>query len=202
MLENLEQDYQRYSSKKGNLWRYIYKMAANAGFRAIMFYRLGVWFKSHKISFMAGMCQRFMHHLCHCWISVSADIGPGFLIAHVGSLVIGGQTIIGSHCDVRQNVTFGGNFSKVGRDGRTQPWVGDNVSFGAGAVVLGPIRVGSNSIIGANTVVTRDVPDNVIVFGVPGKVIKERWTEDSGRQLKPKANKNSVRSGRSRCRRG
>lgn len=124
-----------------------------------------------------------MHHLCHCWISLSAEIGPGFLIAHVGGLVIGGNTRIGKNCDVRQNVTFGGNFNKVDQDGRTQPWVDDNVSFGAGAVIIGPIRVGANSIIGANTVVTRDVPNNVIVFGVPGKIVRERWPEDGARKL-------------------
>jgi serine O-acetyltransferase len=182
-FENLEQDYRRYSKRPGNLWRYFYKAAANAGFRAVMLYRLGYWFKKRRLSFFAGICQRLMHHLCHCWISVTAEIGPGFLIAHVGGLVIGDETRIGRYCDVRQNVTFGGNFNKKNEDGRTKPWLEDNISVGVGAVILGPIRIGSNSIIGANSVVTRDVPENVIVFGVPAKVIKERWAEETGRKL-------------------
>lgn len=102
---------------------------------------------------------------------------------HVCGLVISRGTRIGRNCDVRQNVTFGGNFNKKDEHGRSQPWVGDNVSFSAGAVVIGPVKVGSNSIVGANSVVTRDVPENVIVSGVPAVVIKEKWDKDSGRGL-------------------
>jgi serine O-acetyltransferase len=78
---------------------------------------------------------------------------------------------------------MGGNFSKRSEDGRTQPWVEDNVSFGVGAVVLGPVHIGKNAIIGANSVVTRDVPENMIVLGVPAQIIKERWREETGRKL-------------------
>ena len=183
MPRDLEMDFRRYSQKPGNLGRYFAKALSNAGFRAVFLYRVGVWFRKQRVRIVPGLIERTMHHACHCWISLGAEIEPGFLIAHVGGVVIGGQTHIGKNCDIRQNVTFGGNFNKVDEDGRSQPWVGDNVSFGAGAVILGPVRVGSNSIIGANTVVTRDVPEGVIVFGVPAKIIKERWGEGTGRVL-------------------
>ena len=182
MFEYLEQDYRRYSSGSGNLWRYLYRGISHAGFRAVMFYRLGYWFKQRNMDFLAGMCERLMHHLCHCWISVSAEIGPGFYIAHVGAIGIAVGARIGKNCDIRRNCSIGGNFSKE-RDGRFTPWIGDNVSIGVNAVITGPVRVGSNSIVGANSVVNRDVPENVIVLGVPAKVIKERWPPDSQRRL-------------------
>jgi serine O-acetyltransferase len=183
MFENLRCDYKRYSNKKPTFWSMAITLIINAGFRAVMLYRLGYWLRHHRFGIAAAIVERLMHHSCHCWISTLAEIGPGFLIAHVCGLVIGGKTRIGKNCDVRQNVTFGGNFSKKDPDGRTQPWVGDNVSFGAGAVVIGSVKIGSGTIIGANSVVTRDVPDNVIVSGVPATVIKQRWDERSGRKL-------------------
>ena len=184
MFETLEQDYRRYSKgAHGNFPRYVGKALSNAGFRAVCLYRAGAWLYKRNHRFLAGMCQRLMHHLCHCWIAVSAEIGPGFLIGHVGGLVIGFRTRIGRNCDVRQNVTFGGNFQKKDAEGRTQPWVGDNVSFGVGCAVLGPVRIGSNSIVGANSVVTRDVPEGAIVSGVPAQHIKDRWAPESGRTL-------------------
>ena len=95
----------------------------------------------------------------------------------------GGSTIIGNNCDIRQNVTFGGNFNKMNKEGRTQPLLEDSVSVGAGACILGPVTIGTRSIIGANSVVTRDVPPGKIAFGVPAKVIKDIWKEQSGRKL-------------------
>ncbi len=181
----LGKDYKRLSiiGSNGNAYRCVIKSITNAGFRAIFLYRWGRWFYLNNFNFLASICQRVMHHTAHCWISVAAQIGPGFLIAHVGGIVIGGQTIIGSNCDIRQNVTFGGNFNKESPEGRTQPKLGDNISVGAGAVILGPIKVGSYSIIGANSVVNRDVPDNVIVLGVPAKILRSRWDDKSGRKL-------------------
>ena len=183
MFDNLKDDYVRYGGKKGNVLLFLPKAIRDVGFRAVMLYRIGHWFRKRRIHIVAGLCERLMHHLCSCWIGTRAEIGGGFRIAHTIGLVIGGGTIIGRNCDVRQNTTFGGNFNKTDSEGRAKPWLGDNVSVGAGAVILGPVRVGSNSVIGANAVVTKDFPENVIVAGVPAKIIKERWEESTGRKL-------------------
>jgi serine O-acetyltransferase len=123
-----------------------------------------------------------MHHLCLCWIGTRAEIGSGFKIAHTIGLIIGGGTRIGENCDVRQNTTFGGNFGKVTSDGRRLPWLGDNVSVAAGASIIGPVKVGSNSVIGANAVVTKDFPEDVIIGGIPAVIIKQKWDENTGRK--------------------
>ena len=183
MRDLIEADYRRWSSTPGNWSKYIHKALTRDGFRAIFLHRLGVWCQKHNHRFLAWLTLRLMHHTCHCWIHLNADIGPGFLIAHVGAIGIGDGARIGSNCDIRRNCSIGGNFNKVGEDGRTKPWIGDNVSIGINAVITGPVRVGSNSIIGANSVVNRDVPENVIVFGVPAKVVKERWSAEEGRRL-------------------
>lgn len=183
LIHALEQDYHRYSQKPGNLPRYLYKALSKPGFRAVFLYRIGYWLRFRNRFHLAGLIERIIFHSCYCEISCAAEIEPGFLISHTVGLVIGGGTKIGLNCDVRQNVTFGGNFNKVDGNGRSQPWLEDNVSVGAGAVIVGPVRIGANSIIGANSVVTTDLPQNVIIAGIPGKVIKERWCEDSGRKL-------------------
>ena len=174
MFIELEQDYIRYSKKSGNFAHYFYTMFSNHGFRAIVFYRLGRCFFKGRRYHLSRLMEMFIYHTCYCDISCAAEIGPGLRIAHPVGLVIGEGTHIGSHCDVRQNVTFGGSFNKQDESGRTQPWLENNISVGAGAVIIGPVKIGSNSIIGANSVVISDVPNNVIVAGSPARVIKER----------------------------
>ncbi len=182
MFANLKDDYIRYGGKKGNFLLFFLKALRDAGFRAVMLYRIGHWCRKHHLGVLAGICERLMHHLCLCWIGTRAEIGGGFKIAHCIGLIIGGGTIIGKNCDVRQNTTFGGNYSKVGPDGRMLPTLGDNISVGAGAIILGPVKIGSNSIIGANAVVTKDIPENVIAAGIPATVIKDKWDESTGRK--------------------
>lgn len=182
--QNIIRDYQRYKTNKPSLKNFLILFISKVGFRAVVLYRLSRYFLYHSnFKFLASLLLRLMRHLCHCYINPTAEIGPGFLISHVGSIVIGSNTRIGKNCDIRQSTTFGGNFNKKDKNGRTKPWVGDNVSVGAGAVIIGPVNIGDHSIIGANSVVTKDIPSNVIASGIPAKVIKKIWSEDSGRKL-------------------
>ena len=95
------------------------------------------------------------------FVSQQAIIGPGCFIAHSGGVVIGAGATVGAHCNIANNVSIGFG----------SPVIGDRVLIGVGARVLGDIRIGSDVAIGANSVVTRDVPDRAIVVGAPGRII-------------------------------
>jgi serine O-acetyltransferase len=97
-----------------------------------------------------------------------ASIGEGFYIAHHGTIVVNPQVVIGKNCNISQGVTIGkaNTGPKAG-----VPVLGDFVYIGPGAKIFGNIRIGNNVAIGANSVVTTDVPDNGVVVGVPARVV-------------------------------
>ena len=101
-------------------------------------------------------------------ISYKTQIGPGFYIGHEGGIVVNEEATIGKNCNLSQQVTIG-----VSRRGERAgvPVIGDNVYIGPGAKIFGRITIGNNAAIGANCVVTHDVPENGVVVGIPGKVI-------------------------------
>lgn len=101
-------------------------------------------------------------------ISYLADIGPGFYIGHFGQIVVTGQSRIGSNCNISHGVTIGVSH-RGPRAGA--PIIGDDVYIGPGAKIIGSVRVGHSAAVGANAVVTRDVPDKGVAVGVPAKVI-------------------------------
>lgn len=123
-------------------------------FRSIVYYRLG------HCRFLTSWLLQGRESLYIC----TKDIGEGLTIQHGFSTIINAKRI-GKNCRVFQQVTIGFN-------GTQSPIIGDNVEICCGAKVIGGIHVGNNVIIGANAVVCKDVPDNVIVAGVPSKIIK------------------------------
>lgn len=98
-------------------------------------------------------------------------IGPGLYIGHSGGIVVNHNTVIGRNCNLSQGVTLGQGNRGPNRGYAT---VGDEVYFGPGAKVVGAVRIGSNVAVGANCVVTKDVPDGTTFAGVPGRVISNR----------------------------
>lgn len=179
MLENIKADFDRtnYFRKKTTkpaIFNILFRAFQDSGFRAVFFYRLGRWFRLRKMGPIAAVIERLMRHLSHCWVSTLADIGPGFAIAHVCGIIIPPDAVLGKNCDIRQNITIGGSYGKRRSDGTFNPVIGDQVSIGAGAVVIGPIEIGSNTIIGANAVVTTNIPENSVVAAFRSEVTATR----------------------------
>ena len=100
-------------------------------------------------------------------IHPAARLGPGLFIDHGMGIVVGETAEIGENVSLLQGVTLGGTSNK--REKR-HPTLGDNVVVGAGAKIIGGFRIGANSRIGAGSVVVREVPENSVVVGVPGRV--------------------------------
>jgi serine O-acetyltransferase len=107
-------------------------------------------------------------------ISTGAEIGPGFYVGHFGGIVVSPRARIGRNCNISQSVTIG-QANRGKRQG--VPTIGDNVYIGAGAVIIGNIRIGNDVAVGANCVVLDDVPDNGVVVGVPGRVVSSQGSK-------------------------
>lgn len=105
----------------------------------------------------------------------TATIGPGLQIPHAGGIVLHARAVVGSDCTLSQGVTIG--ISGRGKN-RGVPTVGDRVYIGVNAVVVGKIAVGDESVVGANSLVNRDVPPRCTVLGVPAKVVGRKGSED------------------------
>lgn len=99
-------------------------------------------------------------------IPLNCIIGGGLLIPHPNGIVIHPGTVIGVNCLIHQQVTFG-----VDRNSAQPPETGGHVDVGAGAKIIGPVKIGCDVLIGANAVVVRDVAEGMVVAGVPAKVI-------------------------------
>jgi serine O-acetyltransferase len=111
-----------------------------------------------------------------CEIHPAAVLGPGCLIPHSVGLVIGPEVRVGRGCYIGQNVTLGYRYPgpRDPRPGDGNPILGDHVTIGAGAVVLGRVTIGDGAIVGANSVVTRDVPPHHLAAGVPAAIRPRR----------------------------
>ena len=135
---------------------------------ALIAYRIAHYFYTKKLFFLARLISQISRFFTGIEIHPGAKIGRGLVIDHGMGVVIGETAEIGDDVLLYHGVTLGG----TGKDkGKRHPTVGNNVVIGAGAKVLGPIYIGSNSKIGANSVVLNNVPEGATAVGIPAKNI-------------------------------
>lgn len=135
---------------------------------ALIAYRISHYLYINKLFFLSRLISQISRFFTGIEIHPGAKIGRGLVIDHGMGVVIGETAEIGDNVLLYHGVTLGG----TGKDkGKRHPTVGNNVVIGAGAKVLGPIYIGSNSKIGANSVVLNNVPEGATAVGIPAKNI-------------------------------
>lgn len=138
---------------------------------ALISHRIAHSFYKHKMFFISRLISQINRFITGIEIHPGATIGSGILIDHGMGVVIGETAIVGNRVTIYHGTTLGGTGKE---SGKRHPTVGNDVIIGAGAKVLGPITIGDNSKVGANSVVLKDVPTNSTVVGIPAKVINKK----------------------------
>jgi len=141
------------------------------GFHAVILHRIAHLLWVQNFLFTARIISFLSRFWTGCDIHPGANIGKRFFIDHGMGVVIGETADIGDDVTLYQGVTLGGTSTKKGK---RHPTVHDGVVIGAGAIVLGPLSIGSNSRIGAGSVVIKDVVPHATVVGIPGKVVRQK----------------------------
>lgn len=161
--------YQKDPALKGKAFA-VLELLTYAGLWAVTFHRIAHFLCVAGIPFFPRLLSQLSRFLTGIEIHPGAKIGRGFFIDHGNGVVIGETAEIGDNVLIYHQVTLGN--SDFAASGKRHPNIGNNVIIGAGAKILGPINVGSYSLIGAGTIVIKDVPSYSVVVGNPGQVIK------------------------------
>ena len=157
------------------------------GAKAVFFHKIANFFAIAKFHLVARIISQFSRFLTGIEIHPRANIGKNLFIDHGMGVVIGETSEIGDNVTIYHMVTLGGISPSVNsneqRNIKRHPTLKDNVVVGSGAQILGPVTVGKNAKIGANAVVTKDVPENAVMVGIPAKNVSE--TSGSDENFKP-----------------
>lgn len=140
------------------------------GIHALIMHRFAHWFYRHKLFFIARLISQISRFFTLIEIHPGAQLGHGILIDHGSGVVIGETAVVGDNCTIYQGVTLGG----VGlKKGKRHPTLGNNVTVGCGAKILGAFEVGDNCSIAANAVLLKPLEDNVTAVGIPARPVKK-----------------------------
>jgi serine O-acetyltransferase len=166
VFENIREDFRAHD----RCW-------SRRGFWAMLVYRFGRWrygigWRPLRVPFsmVYKLLKVVSEILTGIELPCETTLGRRFIIEHFGGIIISGDAVFGDDCIVRNGVTVG--LRHTGHRG--SPVVGNRVDIGAGAKLLGPIRIGDDVAIGANAVVITDVPSNSIAVGVPSRILPRR----------------------------
>ena len=143
------------------------------GVKAIFFHKVANFFATAKFDLVARIISQFSRFLTGIEIHPKAKIGKNLFSDHGMGVVIGETSVIGDNVTIYHMVTLGGISPSINSDSQRQikrhPTLMNNVVIGSGAQILGPVIVGENAKVGANAVVTKDVPNNAVMIGIPAK---------------------------------
>ena len=157
------------------------------GAKAVFFHKIANFFAIAKFHLVARIISQFSRFLTGIEIHPKAKIGKNLFIDHGMGVVIGETSEIGDNVTIYHMATLGGISPSVNsneqRNIKRHPTLKDNVVVGSGAQILGPVTIGKNAKIGANAVVTKDVPENAVMVGIPAKNVGE--TSGSDENFKP-----------------
>lgn len=153
---------------------------AAQGFWVMLVYRFGRWRYSVRpallrkvFSLLYKVLYKFVQILTGIELPCEVIVGRNFVIDHFGGIVVSGYAQFGDNCRIRNGVVIG--LKNIAEP--VAPIIGNNVDIGAGAKILGAIKVGNNVVVGANAVVITDVPDNSLAVGIPARIKARRVCE-------------------------
>ena len=176
-LRNIKEFIDIYKRKDPASRSYLEIITCYPGLHSILFYKISNFFWRLNLKLIARIMSNISRFLTGIEIHPAVKIGKNLFIDHGMGVVIGETSIIGDNVTIYQGVTLGGT-KRIKK--KRHPTISDNVIIGAGAKVLGPIKVGKNSKIGANSVVTKNVPSNTTVVGIPGRIIDNNSINGEG----------------------
>ena len=149
----------------------IFKKALSPRFAPVVLWRIASYFHQMRLAPLSKIAALLNFMIFGIEIGLQCEIGAGLYIPHPVGTVIGANKI-GENVTILQGVTLGAKAIDIGYLPENRPTIGNNVTIGAGAKILGGIVIGNNVIIGANAVVTKSLPDNVVAVGIPAKIIR------------------------------
>ena len=165
------------------------------GVKAIFFHRLANFFSTAKFHLIARIISQFSRFLTGIEIHPKAKIGKNLFIDHGMGVVIGETSEIGDNVTIYHMVTLGGIAPSINsndqRNVKRHPTIENEVVIGSGAQVLGPITVGCCAKIGANAVITKDVPEKAVMVGIPAKNVGMADSEFKPYGITPDSDKKS-----------